>query len=206
MALITYLLQGLVLGFPAAAQPGSTQAYLLAYTLKNGWQRSLPLALAPFISDPPIILLTLLLLTYMPPLFLSILQIVGGCFLLYLAWGAWKGMKTAVSTPVPPDSAQKGLLKAALINALNPNPYIFWATIAGPILLTALRQSVLHGFAFLLGFYTMLIGGFATFIGLFSLTGNLSRRVNRWLSGMAAIALGLFGVYQLWNGISGLGY
>ena len=115
-------------------------------------------------------------------------------------------MKTAVSTPPPPDSAQKGLFKAALINALNPNPYIFWATIAGPILLTALHESVWYGIAFLLGFYTILVGGFAAFVGLFSLTGNLSPRANRWLSGAAAIALGLFGVYQLWKGINGLGY
>ena len=204
--MLGYLLQGLLLGFPAAAQPGSMQAYLLAQTLKNGWRRTLPLAFAPLISDLPIVLLMLLLLTYTPPLFLSLLQIVGGLFLLYLAWGAWKGMQTAVSTPPPPDSAQKGLFKAALLNALNPNPYIFWATIAGPILLTALRESVWHGLAFLFGFYATLIGGFAAFVGLFSLTGRLSPHANRWLAGAAALALGLFGLYQLWKGFSGLIY
>lgn len=202
--MIAYLLQGLILGFPAAAQPGSMQAYLLAQTLKNGWRQTLPLALAPLISDPPIVLLMLLLLTYTPPLFLAILQIMGGCFLLYLAWGAWKGMKTAVSIAPPPDSAQKGLFKAALLNALNPNPYIFWATIAGPILLTALRESVWHGAAFLLGFYATLVGGFAAFVGLFSLTGKLSAQANRWLNGAVVVVLGLFGAYQLWKGIGGL--
>jgi len=204
--MLVYLLQGLALGFPAAAQPGSMQAYLLAQTLKNGGRRTLPLAFAPLISDGPIVLLMLLLLTYTPPLFLSLLQIVGGFFLLYLAWGAWKGMQTAVSAPPPPDSAQKGLLKAALLNALNPNPYIFWATIAGPILLTGFRESIWHGLSFLIGFYVTLVGGFAALVGLFSLTGHLSPRANRWLGGAAAVALGLFGLYQLWKGFSGLGY
>ncbi len=90
--MLAYALQGLLLGFPAAAQPGSMQAYLLAQTVKNGWRRTLPAALAPLISDGPIILFVLLLLTYMPPLFLSLLQIAGGGFLLYLAWGAYRGI------------------------------------------------------------------------------------------------------------------
>ena len=202
--MLAYLLQGLVLGLPAAAQPGPFQAYLLAQTMKNGWQRTLPAALAPLLSDGPIILLVLLVLTQLPAGFLRALQIAGGLFILYLAWGAYKAFRTVdFSVPVNAASGQQSVLEAALMNALNPNPYIFWSLVAGPILLEAWRSSLLHGLAFLLGFYGTLIGGFALFIVLFGTARQLGPRVSRALSGISVVALGLFGLWQLATGLRG---
>ena len=127
--MLTYLARGLVLGGTAAAQPGPLQAFLLSQTLKNGWRRTLPAALAPLISDGPIVALVLLALTRLPERLLNWLQIGGGLFLLYLAWGAYGVFRSAAAGAAPhhPESAGRGLLKAALMNALSPNPYIFWA-------------------------------------------------------------------------------
>ncbi len=61
-----FLIQGVAFGLAAAAQPGPFQAYLLSQTLRNGWRATLPAALAPLISDGPIILITFLLLSRMP--------------------------------------------------------------------------------------------------------------------------------------------
>lgn len=178
------------------------QAYLLAQTIKNGWRRTLPAAFAPLISDGPIVLLVLFVLTQTPAWFVNGLRIAGGFFLLYLAWAAYKN--TAVDQPLQPDleSAQRGVFKAALINALSPNPYIFWATIAGPIFLEGWAQSSWHGFSFIFGFYITLIGGFMSFVALFSVTHRLDPKINRLLNGLAAIALAGFGLFQLWKGIS----
>jgi threonine/homoserine/homoserine lactone efflux protein len=41
------IIRGLLLGLPAAAQPGPLQAYLLGLTMRRGWRRALPAALAP---------------------------------------------------------------------------------------------------------------------------------------------------------------
>lgn len=202
--MLAFLLQGLVLGLPAAAQPGPFQAYLLAQTMKNGWRRTLPAALAPLLSDGPIILLVLLVLTQLPAGFLRALQIAGGLFILYLAWGAYKTFRTAdFSVPPNPTASQQSVLEAALMNALNPNPYIFWSLAAGPILLEAWRISPLHGLAFLLGFYGTLIGGFALFIILFGTARQLGPRVSRALSGVSVVALLLFGLWQLVTGLRG---
>ncbi|MEZ4642209.1 MAG: LysE family transporter [Chloroflexota bacterium] len=199
--MFAYLLQGLVLGGTAAIQPGPFQVYLLSQTLKNGWLRTLPAALAPLISDGPIIALVVFILTQTPAWFLILLRLVGGLFLLYLAWGAYKGMgKTAVSDPPANTATQQSVLKAALMNALSPNPYIYWATITGPILIEAWRNSALSGLGFLLGFYGALVGGFAGFVILFALSGRLDARVNRVLGGASALALFAFGVYQWWLG------
>ena len=86
--MLGFFLRGLALGLPAAAQPGPFQAYLLSQTMKNGWRHTLPAALAPLLSDGPIIILVVLILTQLPPWFLRVVRIAGGVFILYLAWKA----------------------------------------------------------------------------------------------------------------------
>lgn len=197
-----YFSQGLLLGGSAAAQPGPFQAYLLSQTLHNGWRRTLQVAFAPLISDGPIILLMLFILAKVPAGFVMGLQIFGGLFLLYLAYKAFRTLKeTAVnqSTAVP-SPKQANIFEAAFMNALSPGPYIYWATIAGPILLAGWRESAGHGVSFLLGFYGTLIGGFVAFIALFALAKHLDPRVSRLLSVLSAIVLLAFGLFQLWQG------
>jgi len=204
--MLLYLTQGLVLGATAAAQPGPFQAYLLSQTLANGWRRTLPAAFAPLISDGPIILLVLFFLTNAPVWLINALQIAGGLFLIYLAYGAYRSFRTAVTTTADDveSTPSRSLLKGALLNALSPNPYIFWATIAGPILVTAWREAPIQGVSFIAGFYTALIGGFMGFVALFSLTNRLDARVSRALSGFSAVALFLFGLFQLRSGLAAI--
>ena len=200
--LIAYLIQGLVLGATAAVQPGPLQAYLLSLTTRFGWQRALPATFAPLISDGPILLLVLLVLIVAPPVMLHSLQIAGGLFLIYLAYGAFQSFQNATTLePETGNPASQNVIKAALINFLSPNPYIFWATIAGPILISGWREAPRYGIGFLLGFYVTLIGGFMAFVALFAFTGSLDERLNRVLSGLSAVALLIFGVFHLARGI-----
>ncbi len=206
--MIAYLLQGMALGFPAAAQPGPFQAYLLLQVSRLGWRRTLPAALAPLISDGPIIALALLLLTRLSNTLLYLIQIGGGFFMLYLAAGALRGLgepaaaATVGSRAGAPETLN--IWQAVLMNALNPNPYLFWGTVGGPILLTAWRQAADHAAGFLLGMYGTLVGGMALTILLFGTAGALSPRNSRWLTLLSAAALLGFAGWQLWRGGSGL--
>jgi threonine/homoserine/homoserine lactone efflux protein len=200
--MFAYLTRGLVLGFSAAAQPGPLQAYLLSQTIANGWRRTLLATFAPLLSDGPIILLVLLVLTRTPDWFLNGMQVLGGLFLLYLAWGAYRSYKNTVAFETPSaNTTNQSIVKAALMNGLSPNPYIFWGTIGGPLFIAGWRQSPTHGLSFMAGFYVMLIGGFMAFVALFAIAKNLDPRVSRLLSLASALALLLFGLYQLWLGI-----
>ena len=201
---MVYLTQGLLLGGMAAAQPGPFQAYLLSQTLKNGWRRTMWAAFAPLLSDGPIVILVVLILTQTPDWFLTLLRVAGGGFLLYLAWAAYKTFKTADFTQPVPKPVKQNIFEAALMNALNPNPYIFWATVAGPILIEAWRESPPLGISFVLGFYGTLIGGFLVFVALFAIARRLDARLNRILSGVSALALLGFGLYQLMIGLQAL--
>lgn len=204
--MFTYFLQGAGLGFSASVTPGPFLAFLMAQTLKNGWKRTLPASLAPLLSDGPIVILVLLVLTQTPAWLLSVLQVAGGLFILYLAKGALFA-RPAPETPNPElmaEAAHHNFVKAALMNTLSPGPYIFWSLIAGPIVLEAWRQSPGLGLIFVLGFYGTLIGGFAAFVLLFATASRLDPKVSRALTLISGLVLLVFGLYQLSQGLLAL--
>lgn len=199
-----YLLQGIGFGLAAAAQPGPFQTYLVSQTLLKGWQRTLPAAFAPLISDGPIILLCLFVLSQVPDWMQRILYFAGGLFILYLAFGAYKAWRDFnPSLPAPEAGTQQSVLKAALMNALNPNPYIYWTLVTGPILLRGWRETPLHGIGFLAGFYVTIVLSLMGIILGFGTAQRFGPKVNRALLGISAAALLCFGVYQLWLGAMG---
>jgi threonine/homoserine/homoserine lactone efflux protein len=196
-----YLVQGMTFGFAAAAQPGPFQTYLIARALDDGWRHALPISFAPLISDGPIIALVLLVLSQVPLWFEQFLQTVGGAFLLYLAFGTlktWREYQIKEAAPVP--SARMSVLKAALINILNPNPYVGWSLVMGPLLLKGWRVAPANGIALVLGFYCTMIVGAMGIVVLFSTARSLGPRVSRAMIGVSAIGLALLGLFQLWQG------
>ena len=198
-----YVLQGIGYGLAAAAQPGPFQTYLVSQALTRGWKPTLPAAFAPLFSDGPIIALSLLLISQLPVWLERFLYIAGGLFLLYLAYGAYRSWRNFDSNiPSPGMKNQQSLLKAALVNVLNPNPYLFWSLVTGPILLTGWRQTPTHGLGFMAGFYATMILGFAVTIIVFGSARQLGPKVNRALLGISALALFCFGLFQLWLGIT----
>jgi threonine/homoserine/homoserine lactone efflux protein len=196
-----YLLFGITYAFAAAVQPGPFQSYLISQALSKGWRHTLPAAFAPLLSDGPVILLVLLLLTNMPGSLVQILQIAGGVFLLYLAAGAFRAWRAYdVTKVVPVQASQQTVLKAALVNILNPAPYLGWSLVMGPLLLAGWRENPANGIALLVGFYGTMVISQAGIIMLFAAARNLGPQVSRVLLGVSALALACFGVYELWLG------
>ncbi|RPI90600.1 MAG: lysine transporter LysE [Chloroflexi bacterium] len=197
-----YIVQGIGYGFAAAVQPGPFQTYLISQTLMKGWKRTLPACLAPLISDGPIIALCLLVLSQVPAWLQRFLYIAGGIFVLYLAYGAYRSWKN-FDPDLPPaeTGTQQSVIKAAFINLLNPNPYIFWSLVTGPILLAGWRETPAYGLGFMLGFYMTMILGFGAFVIVFGSARQMGPKVNRLLLGVSAIALFGFGLFELWKGI-----
>ena len=196
-----YILQGIGYGFAAAVQPGPFQTYLISQTLTRGWKRTLPAALAPLVSDGPIITLCLLVLSQVPLWFQRFLYILGGSFILYLAYGAYRSWRDFASNlPTTETGTQQNVLKAALMNALSPGPYIYWSLVTGPILLRGWRETPVNGIGFLAGFYLMIVSSLIAIILVFGTATKLGPKISRILVGISAIALFCFGIYQLWLG------
>ncbi len=196
---------GVTYAFAAAVQPGPYQTYLVSQALTHGWRRTLPAALAPLLSDVPIILAVLFVLSGLPAALGLGLRTAGGVFLCYLAWRAfrtWRDYEPAAESSAA--GARRSVLSAALVNVLNPNPWLGWSLVMGPLLLTAWRETPADGIALLIAFYGTMVVASAGIIALFAGARSLGPRVARGLVGVSAVGLAGFGCWQLWSGVSGL--
>ena len=201
--MISYLIFGVTYAFAAAVQPGPFQTYIISKTLSRGWKRALPAAFSPLLSDVPIIILALLLLNQVRDGFFQFLHCGGGIFLLYLSsrsFRAWWNFDT--NNIVDVQSSQQTLLNAALVNVLNPNPYIGWSLIMGPLFLKGWREAPINGISLLLAFYCTMVISLVGIIVLFAFARNMGPRVNRISLGLSSAALACFGIYQLWLSVN----
>lgn len=206
--MLTLITRGASLGFTAAVIPGPLQAYLFQTALTYGWRKAGVIALSPLVVDTPIILLVLFVLGNFPPTLIQAIQIVGGLFVLYLAWGAWKAFRANAGVGdgnVDVDQPLRAIFaRAMLTNVLSPGPYIFWATVNGPLLIEGLRVSIWNGIAFLVSFYGVFVGLLFIWSVVFDRVGRLSPRITRGLLLFTAGILVVFGVSLILDGVSGV--
>ncbi len=198
------LILGAGFAFAASVQPGPFQTYLISETLSKGWRRTVPAAFAPLLSDAPIILSALFILTRISSEMIRYLHLAGAVFLFYLAWGAWRSWRRFDAEKEPHPTTVKGtLFKAALVNFLNPNPWLGWSLVMGPLFLEGYRQAPINGVALLIGFYVTMITCLIGLIALFAFARRSGPMVQRITLGLSVVALAGFGVFQLWLGLRG---
>ena len=155
--MLSYLTIGTVLGLSAGFAPGPLLALVVAETLQHDIKAGFKVALAPILTDLPIIILTLFILAKLARFqqIIGVISIIGGCLLLYLGI---KNIKTRGLALVTDAGISTSLRKGILVNALSPHPYLFWFTVGAPTTMKALIQGPASAFSFILSFYTMLVG------------------------------------------------
>jgi threonine/homoserine/homoserine lactone efflux protein len=199
------ILFGSGFAFAAAIQPGPLQAFLLSSVARIGWKRTLPACLAPLISDLPIAVLVLAVLTRISQVMTIALRIAGGIFLIYLAHGSYKQWRSPASAEGRSDQAvPRTLLKAVAVNILNPNPYLGWSLVLGPAVLGAFDRGPANAALLIAAFYLTLVTVLACTILLFGVASHLSPANERVLMLVSAIILAVLGIIQLAAGVSGI--
>ncbi len=197
-----YLIFGIGYAFACVVQPGPFQVFLFSQSITNGWRKTIPLVFAPLISDIPVIILVLLVLTNVPHKLLLILQCFGGMFLLYLAFNAYKAWHRFSQNVNRDISPHQNVFKAVIINLLNPNPYLGWSMVMGPLLIKAWSEDPVYGIVLLTGFYSSMIIYSMGLVVLFAAARNFGPKVGRISVGISVIAFALLGLYQLWSGLT----
>jgi threonine/homoserine/homoserine lactone efflux protein len=200
--MINYLIFGISYAFACVVQPGPFQVFLFSQSVTNGWRKTIPLVFAPLMSDLPIIILVLLVLSKVPHEVLLILQWFGGVFLLYLAFNAyktWRNFNQNVNQDISP---QQNIFKAVMINLLNPNPYLTWSLVMGPLLIKSWSENPVYGIILVIGFYSSMIIYSMGIVVLFAAARNFGQRIIRISVGISVCAFVFFGLYQLLSGIT----
>jgi threonine/homoserine/homoserine lactone efflux protein len=195
---LSWLLLGAGIGLFAGLSPGPVLTLVVAETLRGGWLRGSAVAAGPLLADGPIILVGLLVLAQLPPPLMPAISVVGGAFLLYLALSTALNARRATVPRGQRLAARGGLLTGLLARALSPNPYLFWFLVGTPALLQAQQQGGASALAFLVGYYTTIVGsnvGLA--VALHRWLGLLSDRVYRLLLLASSALLALYGLLLL---------
>jgi threonine/homoserine/homoserine lactone efflux protein len=152
---VKQFLLGVTLGLGAGVAPGPLLALVIRASLEGGFAAGARVACAPLVTDLPIVLFAVLLASRLPEAALGALGIAGGLFVAYLGVEALRDVpapaEEVVGAPVA-GSVRRG----ALVNLLNPHPWVFWITVGAPILGDA---GVAGAIAFLIPFYVLLVGG-----------------------------------------------
>ncbi len=152
-----FLVIGTILGLSAGFAPGPLLTLVIAETLQHDIKAGVKVALAPIITDLPIIILTLFILAKLSHFhtILGFISLTGGCFVLFM------GYKSICSTGYGfhfKEIQSKSLTKGILANFLSPHPYLFWLSVGAPTISNAMSLNILAPVAFIVPFYTFLVG------------------------------------------------
>jgi len=201
----SFIVRGMSLGFSAGVLPGPFQAYLINTTLTLGWRRSIIIIFSPLITDIPIATLIVFILGQLPAGFIQALRIVGGLFLLWIAYSTWRQYRAGITIGASNNTntaSQRALLRGILMNFISPGPYLFWSTVNGPLLIEALQQSIWHGFAVLIAFYGTFLTILAATVLIFDRLRRLDERITRGILLLTIVILVWFGATLIVQGIT----
>ncbi len=152
-----FLLIGIVLGLSAGFAPGPLMTLIISETLQHGPRAGIKVALAPVVTDIPIIAVTLLVFAHLSDFhsIAGIISLAGGCFILFMGY---RSLRTAGTVAEAHVDEPRSLAKGVFANLLSPHPYLFWLTVGAPTVTAALTVNLLAAAAFITGFYVCLLG------------------------------------------------
>jgi threonine/homoserine/homoserine lactone efflux protein len=179
---------GILFGLSAGLAPGPLFALVIAQTLRFGSGQGVRVALAPLLTDLPIVVASVLLvgsasvLGWLP----AVISLAGAAFVASLALDTWRAQPTAEAAEA---EAPRSWTRGVTVNLLSPHPYLFWLLVGAPTLVAAAASDgPAGGGAFILGFYACLVG---SKVALALLTARAGRLVagRGWRLVMRALAL-----------------
>jgi threonine/homoserine/homoserine lactone efflux protein len=204
---IEALAAGILFGLSAGLAPGPLLALTISQTLRHGLRAGVRVALAPLITDLPIVTISLLLVGAIAGAAgpLAGIALAGAAFLSWLAWDTWHAEPPRVTAAAGDgEPAGRSWSRGAIANALSPHPWLFWTVVGAPTLLGAFATGGLASAgAFVLGFYTCLVG---SKVVVATAVARARRHVvgpgYRWVMRVLAVLLAVFAaglVVEAWR-------
>ena len=202
---ISHLVSGLLFGLAAGISPGPLLALVITETIRHDTKTGMLVALAPIITDLPVVALSIFVLSRFSAskIVLGVISIAGCLFISYLAF-------ESITVKDIESSLKKGgvdsLRKGVITNLLSPHPYLFWITVGAPTAVKASRAGLFAPTLFIAGFYLLLVGSkivVALLVGKSKVF--LSSRIYVYIVRVLGFILIVFAVLFLREGLKLLG-
>lgn len=146
------------IGLAAGVSPGPLQTLVVTSTLRRGFGAGWRVAMAPLVTDVPIVALAVLAVGALPDGFVRGLGITGG--IVVIGFGLWE-LRSARAPLEPIEATAAGdagdLWRGAAVNAFSPHPWVFWVAAGAPLFVRAWDAAPWRALAFVGGFWFTLI-------------------------------------------------
>jgi len=154
---LEFLLSGIFFGLAAGTSPGPVLALVFSETVKYGRKEGVKIAISPLITDLPIVLFVLLILSNLVKhgFVIGAISLFGACYLIYLGF---ENLRVKINVFDVESAKEDALKRGVIANFLNPSPYLFWLSIGGPVIFESLDIHISATVLFISGFYSLLIG------------------------------------------------
>ena len=153
----TLLISGIILGLGSGLTPGPLLTLVISETLKHGIKEGIKVSIAPLLTDLPIVLGIVFILSRLSDIMpiLGVISFSGAAYLVFLSLEliAFKGIDVP-SENMRPHSLTRGMIA----NFLNPAPYMFWFTVGAPLVVKASVSGPVYVIFFIGSFYVLLVG------------------------------------------------
>ena len=194
---------GVALGVIEGIKPGPLLTMVIRETLSGGLRAGVWTAAAPIFTDGPLIIVSLLAASWIStrPSILIVISILGAAYLLKM------GLECFSIEPPSSDLAEvdvsDSFKRGVLTNLLNPNVYIFWFLIGGPLMASVADEEPLAPVAYAVTFLVSIIIVKSIIALAFDRTrGNLSRRSYSIMLSLCGVAMIFFAIgftYQAYD-------
>ena len=154
---IPFIISGLVFGLGGGLTPGPLMTLVITESLKHGTKEGLKVAMAPLITDLPVVFLSIFLLSRLSELNLviGIISVLGAIFLVYLGYESLTFQGIEIDTKT---FRSQSLRKGILANIFNPAPILFWISVGAPTVLKGYEVSLMASVYFIFFMYLCLVG------------------------------------------------
>jgi threonine/homoserine/homoserine lactone efflux protein len=198
------LLLGMSLGLVAGLIPGAFSTVVATTALERGMGPGLKVAAIPLVTEIPVMLAAVFVLSRLPVGALRWIGIAGGVLLIVMAWKVFRDVRN--HDPLTANRRSHGghFLRVALFGLLAPGAWAFWFFVGAPLLLNRWHVGPAHGLAFLAGFMVCFIGAmlalaWAAASGRRYLSVDWYRRTMKAAGGLL-IVVGIVLIWQSWVG------
>ena len=200
---------GITLGIVEGLKPGPLLTTVIKETLTNGFRGGIRAASAPFFTDGPLILFSIFMAGWLAnqPLVFCGIAVLGAIFLTRMGMECFNPEIPNIDhTDV---DLTQSLKKGIITNLLNPNAYIFWLLIGGPLMATVAASEPMAPFAYALSFLVSIVLVKITIAYFFS-KAQVNLSSDRYLLTLKICGLAMFifagsflyKAYDLWqNGL-----
>jgi threonine/homoserine/homoserine lactone efflux protein len=150
---------GFLLAIIEGIKPGPLLTMVIRETLSGDLRSGLWTASAPIFTDGPLIIVSFLFASLIAdnPGILVFISILGAAFMFKMGVECFNIEPPSVAILLEPISSRKAFGRGVLTNLLNPNVYIFWFLIGGPIMAASVEAEPLAPIAYAVSFILCII-------------------------------------------------